>query len=420
MKKYLVLTGFLAFTLFVWAQNPTEELTFYQKQAQDASKQTQQELVNNLQSWLDANASLPAASKALILKANLEKNLKTYPDCLITLLRYKYEFSPIEKTNVQSVLKDGVKDFPKNEQEIYNDLINRRVPQADLPNRLDNFLALATKANLKGTYQPLVKEYNSFFKRFKNYEELDRLELMYGDLHRNNKNPYGALMQYQKVWEVYPDTKYKAAALRMQGDVYASNLKDYEKAKTIYEKVLNDFPTSLERPTAYYHLAVMEESQREYNEAVDHLGFAARLYQEQGDNDSLYDVLNFKAAIQEKKLKDYEGAAQTLKETSALFKNNEQKYIQTQLKLADLYNSKLRDNVSERKAYEDILRTYPNSKQADKAVFEIATLAKEAGEYQMAANYLERLIVNNPSSEYAGKAQRQLNSLNKKIAKTNK
>ena len=47
----------------------------------------------------------------------------------------------------------------------------------------------------------------------------------------------------------------------------------------------------------------------------------------------------------------------------------------------------------------------------------MATLAKEAGEYQMAAAYLERLIVNNPSSEYAGKAQRQLNSINKKIAK---
>ncbi|MBQ4493776.1 MAG: tetratricopeptide repeat protein [Elusimicrobiaceae bacterium] len=417
MKKYLVLTGFLTFALFVWAQNPLEELAFYQKQAQDASKQTQQELVNNLHSWLEANAALPQASKALILKANLEKNLKDYPDFLITLLRYKYEFSPVEKTNVQSVLKDSVKDFPKNEQETYNELINRRVPQADLPSRLDTFLALATKANLKDTYQPLLKEYNTFFKRFKDYEELDRLELMLGDLHRNNKNPYGALMQYQKVWEVYPDTKYKAASLRMQGDVYASNLKDYEKAKSIYEQVLNDFPTSMERPTAYYHLAVMEESQKEYNEAISHLGFAAKLYKEQGDTDALYDVLLFKAEIQEKKLKDYEGAAQTLKEIAALFKNNEQKYIQTQLRLADLYTSKLKDSTAQRKAYEDIIRAYPNSKQADRAVFEVATLAKEAGEYQMAAAYLERLIVNNPSSEYAGKAQRQLNSINKKIAK---
>ena len=417
MKKYLVLTGFLTFALFVWAQNPLEELAFYQKQAQDASKQTQQELVNNLHSWLEANAALPQASKALILKANLEKNLKDYPDFLITLLRYKYEFSPVEKTNVQSVLKDSVKDFPKNEQETYNELINRRVPQADLPSRLDTFLALATKANLKDTYQPLLKEYNTFFKRFKDYEELDRLELMLGDLHRNNKNPYGALMQYQKVWEVYPDTKYKAASLRMQGDVYASNLKDYEKAKSIYEQVLNYFPTSMERPTAYYHLAVMEESQKEYNEAISHLGFAAKLYKEQGDTDALYDVLLFKAEIQEKKLKDYEGAAQTLKEIAALFKNNEQKYIQTQLRLADLYTSKLKDSTAQRKAYEDIIRAYPNSKQADRAVFEVATLAKEAGEYQMAAAYLERLIVNNPSSEYAGKAQRQLNSINKKIAK---
>ena len=243
MKKYLVLTSFLSFTLCVCAQKPIDELSFYQKQAQEATKQTQQELINNLDLWLDLNASLPEASKALILKGNLEKNLRNYPESIITLLRYKYEFSNEQRTNVQSVLQDFEKDFPKNEQAVYKDLIKQRVPQADLPKRLDTFLNLATKANLKGTYQPLVKEYNSFFKRFKDYGELDRMELMFGDLHRSNKNPYAALMQYQKVWEVYPDTKYKAAALRMQGDVYAGSLKDYEKAfkwfKLSFEETIN-------------------------------------------------------------------------------------------------------------------------------------------------------------------------------------
>lgn len=417
MKKYLLLTGFLSLALCVCAQKPIDELAFYQKQAQDAPKQTQQELVNNLDLWLDLNAALPQASKALILKGNLEKNLRNYPESIITLLRYKYEFSNDQRTNVQSVLQDFEKDFPKNEQASYTGLIKHRVPQSSLPKRLDTFLNLATKADLKGTYQPLVKEYNNFFKRFKDYEELDRMELMLGDLHRNNKNPYGALLQYQKVWEVYPDTKYKAAALRMQGDVYAGSLKDYEKAKAIYEQVLNEFPNSVEKPTVYHHLAIMEEAQKEYNESANHLDFATKLYKEQGNNEALYDVLALKAEIQEKRLKDYNSAAQTLKEMAALVKDNEQKYIQTELKLADLCENKLKDTVSARKAYEDIIKAYPNSKQADKAVFEIANLAKEDGEYQLAASYLEKLIVNNPDSDYAGKAQRQLNSLNKKIAK---
>lgn len=417
MKKYLVLTSFLSFTLCVCAQKPIEELSFYQKQAQEATRQTQQALVDNLELWLDLNATLPEASKALILKGNLEKNLRAYPESIITLLRYKYEFSNEQRTNVQSVLQDFEKDFPKNEQAVYKDLIKQRVPQADLPKRLDTFLNLATKANLKGTYQPIVKEYNSFFKRFKDYGELDRMELMFGDLHRSNKNPYAALMQYQKVWEVYPDTKYKAAALRMQGDVYAGSLKDYEKAKAIYEKVLNDFPNSVEKPTTYYHLALIEGEQKEYNEALSHLNFATKLYQEEGNKEDLINALFFKAEIQEKKIKDYTGAAETLKELSSLVKNNEQQYIQTELRLADLCENKLKDISLARKAYEDIIKTYPNSKQADKAVFEIANLAKEDGEYQMAASYLEKLIVNNPDSDYAGKAQRQLNSLNKKIAK---
>ncbi len=417
MKKYLFLTGFLSFAICVCAQKPLDELAFYQKQAQDSTKQTQQALVNNLELWLDLNASLPEASKALILKGNLEKNLRKYPESIITLLRYKYEFSNEQRTNVQSVLQDFEKDFSKNEQAAYSELIKQRVPQADLPKRLDTFLTLSTKANLKGTYQPLVKEYKSFFKRFKDYGELDRVELMFGDLHRSNKNPEEALIQYQKVWEVYPDTKYKAAALRMQGDVYAGSLKDYERAKAIYEQVLNDFPDSLEKPTTYYHLALVENEQKEYNEALAHLNFATKLYKEQGNKEDLRDALSFKAEIQEKKLKDYEGAAETLKEIASLVKNDEQKYIQTQLKLADLCENKLKNTVLARKAYEDIIKTYPNSKQADKAVFEIASLAKEDGEYQLAAGYLEKLIINNPDSDYAGKAQRQLNSLNKKIAK---
>ena len=415
MKKYFIFAGILFFALFVNAQNPLEELAFYQKKAQNPTKQTQQELIKNLQSWIEVNRDLPEVSKALILKANSEKNLKAYPDFVITLLRYKYEFGT--SNNIQNALKESAKEFAKNEQEAYSKLINIKVPQSALPERMDTFLTLATKANLKGTYQPLIKEYEMFFKRFRDYDEIDRMELMLGDLHRANKNPYGALMQYEKVGEVYPDTKYKAASLRMQGDVYASDLKDYEKAKLVYAQVLNDYPTSLERPTAYYHLALMEEGQKQYEEALNHLDFAAKLYQEQDDKDSLYEVLLFKAEIQEKNLKDYEGTAKTLNKAAGLFINREKKFEEIQFKLADLYRSKLKDIVLQRKAYEDFIKAYPNAKQADKALFEAATLAKNAKDYQTARGYFEKIIVNNPSSSYANKAQRQINSIDKQLAK---
>ena len=48
MKKYLLLTSLLSLALFVCAQNPAQEFAFYQKQAQNASKQAQQEIINNL------------------------------------------------------------------------------------------------------------------------------------------------------------------------------------------------------------------------------------------------------------------------------------------------------------------------------------------------------------------------------------
>lgn len=417
MKKYLILTAILSFTLAAYAQDPSAELAFYQKKAEEANKQTQQEIINNLQIWLDENSSSDQLAQALVLRANLERELKEYPQFVITLLRYKYEFSANDKSKIQSALKDTAQEFSKNEQDSYNELINRTVPQTALAERLDNFLNYATKADLKGTYQPLKQEYQAFFKRFKNYENLDRLELMFGDLHRNNKQPYSALMQYEKVYNLYPSTRYHAASLRMQGDVYAGDLKDYSKARSIYEKVLNDYPTSIERPTAYYHLALMEETQKQYQEALDHLNFAAKLYQEQGDLNSLYDVLLFKAQIQENKLKDYTAAAETLKQAANLFKDKEDKFEEVQFKLANLYHSKIKDITLERKAYEDFIRVYPKAKQADKALFEAGSLAKQEKEFSMAKGYFEKLIVNNPSSDYASKAQRQLNSINKQLAK---
>ena len=61
MKKYLVLTSFLSFTLCVCAQKPIDELYLYQKQAQEATKQTQQELINNTDFWHELNDTLQEA-----------------------------------------------------------------------------------------------------------------------------------------------------------------------------------------------------------------------------------------------------------------------------------------------------------------------------------------------------------------------
>ena len=75
----------------------------------------------------------------------------------------------------------------------------------------------------------------------------DKVELWYGDLHRLNGNYLAAISQYKKAGELYPATPYKAASLRLIGDIYADNLKDTANATAYYTRVLREFPGSSER-----------------------------------------------------------------------------------------------------------------------------------------------------------------------------
>ncbi|MBO4707919.1 MAG: tetratricopeptide repeat protein [Elusimicrobiaceae bacterium] len=418
MKKLITLTLFLFCLAPLFAQSADTELEFYKSEINAADKKQLSSLEWDLNSWLERNYSLPSAADAMLYKAKVEYLNKQYAPAYLTLLKYVYEF-PTKKMP-KDLARQIVVEFPTKQQtELMQALTPGNLPQAT-EDRLNMFFTTANKLNLKDSNEHLLKDYSMFFTRFPGYENRDKIELLLGDSYRNDGNYLAALSKYDKVWKIYPSTKYKAASLRMKGDIYASELKDFEKAKDYYNKVLNDFPNSVEIPTVYKHLALLEADTKNYEVAMDEAQKAYEGYLKDGQKLEAYNALMLKAEVQEKNLKNYTAAVKTLKVAAELMPAEERYYVQAKQKEAQIQAKKLKDNYSERTVMEEIAAHFPTTENGVQALYRAAELAEKFGDAEKAKNQYKQVILNRPQSKAAVKAQKRITKIEKAALKSAK
>ena len=415
MKKILTLTLFLFCLAPVFAQSAEKELEFYKSEINKADKRQLSSLEWDLNSWLERNYSLPSAPDAMLQKARVEYLDKEYTRAYLTLLKYAYEF-PTKKLP-KDFVNQVVTEFPsKKQMQLMQALAPKNLPQAT-EDRLNMFFTAANKLELRDANEHLLKDYDLFFMRFPGYENLDKIELLLGDSYRNDGNYFAALSKYDKVWQIYPSTKYKAAALRMKGDIYAGELKDYEKARSYYTQVLKEFPSSVEIPTAYKHLAFLEANTKNYESALDNAQKAYEGYLKEGQKLEAYNALMFKAEVQEKNLKNYNSAVETLRVAADILADKEQYYVEAKQKEAKIQAKKLKDNYAEREVMEEIAIKYPNTENGVEALYRAAELTEKFGETAKAKEIYNRVILNRPQSPVAIKAQKKINSAERAAAR---
>ena len=418
MKHIITLTLFLFCLAPLFAQSAEKELEFYKSEINTADKKQLPTIEWDLNSWLERNYSLPSAHEAMIQKAKVEYLNKQYVHAYLTLLKYAYEFP--SKKMPKDLANQVVAELPKKQQtELMQNLAPKDLPHAT-EDRLNMFFTAANKLNFKDANEHLLKDYSMFFTRFPGYENKDKIELLLGDSYRNDGQYLAALSKYDKVWKIYPSTKYKAAALRMKGDIYASELKDYEKARGYYNQVLNDFPNSVEIPTVYKHLAMLEADLKNYDLAIDKAQKAYEGYLKDGQKLEAYNALMFKAEVQEKNLKNYNSAVETLKIAADLMPAQEQYYVEAKQKEAQIQAKKLKDNYAERDVWEEIAVRFPNTENGVEALYRAAELTEKFGDAAKAKEKYNRVILNRPQSKVAVKAQRKINSLDKAADKAQK
>jgi len=416
MKKLLLFALCVCGVTALFAQTAEEELKFYKHEVARADKKPVFIALEwDLNSWLERNPESASAPEALTLKAKVEYKAKQYTPAYLSLLKYTYEFP--DRQMPKDLMSRIIDEFSAKQQtELAQALAPKKLPEATA-DRLNAFFTAANNLNLKNSLDYLLKEYAAFFARFPEYENKDKIELLLGDLYRNNGNYLAALSKYDKVWQIYPSTKYKAASLRMKGDIYASEMKDYKLATENYKRVLSDYPNSVEVPTVYKHWALLEAENKNYASAVENAQNAYEGFLKDEQKIKAFEALMFKAEVQERNLKNYNDAVKTLKVAANTLKDVEDYYVEAKQKEAYIQAKNLKDAYAERAVMEEIALAYPKTENGVQALYRAAELTESFGDIESAREKYSHVILNRPQSRMAIKAQKRIKVIEKNAQK---
>lgn len=415
MKKTVLCALFFTLCAAAFAaENPT--LNFYQRQALMKGATSKQDrayasaLARGAGAWIAQNPQDPEVKTALLMQADYYLRAREEAKALVALYQVRFYFPSVQDlTLLSSNVEKAMENVSRGQKAQALKLLAVNTEGQSRTQKQAALLETLVKGNLEGIYEPVNGLFEQFFIENPAYGANDKLTLLHGDWHRQNGNYAAAVMAYKKVNELFPNTPYKAASLRMTADVYAGDLKDYDTATAVYNQVLKQYPDSAERGVVYKHLAVMEENRRDYPAA---LAYYDKAIADLGAQPAAYDAWRGKADVLTK-TKDFQGAYDTLLKTADLYSTDEDKYTGALTAAADTAHRRLRSPVLQSAALEKLLLMHPKTQNAPEILYDLAYAYETQDKNAQAAETYKRLIINFPTDKYASRAQTRLNRLEK-------
>lgn len=415
MKKLIFTVLLGCFTAAAGAQTPSaldfykQQLTAFPGQNTSANRAYAAALADGLNTWAIQHADHAQLHEALLLKARLELRAQQPGAALVTLMRLRYLFPHVQDELLTPLFEQAVADLPKNYRPVATRAFTAaRESTTPAKNEADALFVFSKLAG-KSFYAPATQAFEQFFQHYSTYTGNNEVALWYGDLHRLNGNYLAAIAQYQKAGALYPNSPYKAASLRLVGDIYADNLKDTAAATQAYTQVLRDYPGSSETGIVYKHMAILDENNKQYDSALINYDKAIELL---GAKTAAYDAYRGKADVFVK-LKDYQSAYNQLHHTAATFQANKTYYTECLLKAATLAKKDLRDNTRYTQTLEKLLASGPGADKTPQLMYDLAAAYEQMGQTQKAKTVYQKLILAYPTDKRAASAQSRLNRLTK-------
>lgn len=416
MKKFYLSAAVLFLCVTAGAKESEDALEFYQAQSRLLSENKRQDqayaaaLADALSVWQKRFPQDKQNKDALLLQADLFVRAQDYPSALAALLKSHYLFPvPNDSALLSSRVEAVMNELDKDQKGQALKLLAANVDSLNKEQRQDAYLRALYSIDTPDMYAVTAQEIDEFLAQNPGYAQNDKIEILYGDLHRRNHNPMAAAAQYKKVGALYPKTGYKAASTRMAADVYADDLKDPQTATAMYNQVLKNYPDSVEIGVVYKHLGIMEENNKNYENALAYYDKAIQMLE---GKPAAYDAMMGKADVYAK-MKDYQSAYNTLVQTADSFNENEEKYVSTMLKAAEVADRRLKDRSQKSVTLEKILLAYPQTRHAPEIMFELGYCYEKQGKNVQAAAMYKKLILAYPTDTFAEKAQPRLDRLNK-------
>ena len=417
-KLLLILSAALIAAPVLQAADMSAALDFYKKQALTISADPGREgrafakaLADNLGTWALQNPGQAATADALLLQTRLYLRAEDNADALVTLLKLRKVFPSADTSALKALLPQAAEAVQADSRNLVSQLFALPLPsEADTEaDREAEALYALSKLPGRTVYAPAAQAFETFFAFHPKYEDGDKVELWYGDLHRVNGNYLAAISQYKKAGELYSQTPYKAASLRLIGDIYADNLKDTANATAYYTRVLREFPGSSETGVVYKHMAILDENNKQFDSALINYDKSIELL---GNTAASYESYRGKADVYVK-TKNYGEAYNTLLKTANVFGSDEEKCTFSLLEAANVAKKRMRDQAKYMQALEKALVAHPAGPRAPQIMFDLASAYEQQGKKTQAVEMYKRLIINHPTNKLASRAQGRLDRLQK-------
>lgn len=417
-KLLLILSAVLIAAPAVKAADMSTALDFYKKQALTISADPTRDerafaktLADNVGTWVSQNPGQAATADALLLQTRLYLRAQDNANALVSLFKLRKVFPSADINALKALLPQAAEAVKADARETANQLFALPLPsetdtEAD---REAEVLYALSKLPGRTLYAPAAQAFETFFTLHPKYENGDKVELWYGDLHRLNGNYLAAISQYKKAGELYPATPYKAASLRLIGDIYADNLKDTANATAYYTRILREFPGSSETGVVYKHMAILDENNKQFDSALINYDKSIELL---GNTKAAYESYRGKADVYVK-TKNYGEAYNTLLKTANVFSADEEKCTFSLLEAANVAKKRMHDQTKYMQALEKALVAHPAGPRAPQIMFDLASAYEQQGRNTQAIEIYKRLIINHPTNKLASRAQGRLNRLQK-------
>ncbi len=416
MKKLLLPLFISLFSVCAWADSAQDALNFYKQELTSFPVQNSRStrayaaaLANGLETWLKQNPQSPAIPEVLLWQIRLFSQANDKGHALVTLFKLRYLFTQADRTQLTAMWSENLDALGKNRQEEATKLFAQGPSEkaVSAEQKEAEMLYALSKFSGEDFYPAATQAFENFFARYPHFPGNNEAELWYGDLHRGNKNYLAAIAQYKKADALYPNSPYKAASLRLIGDIYADNLQNTATATEAYTTVLRLYPHSAETGIVYKHMAILDENNKQYDSALINYDKAIELL---GDSSAAYDAYIGKADVYSK-TKQYENAYQVLQKVAELSSISKGQAADALAEAAQIAHKKLKDENRYVQSLEKAVLLSPADAKTAQRMYDIGSSYVAQGKLANAQDTYKKLILQFPTSKYASSAQGKLTRL---------
>lgn len=416
MKKLALSLLISIFGVCAWATNAQDALNFYKQeltsfptQNSRATRAYANALAAGLQTWLAQNEKNTAAPEVLLWQIRLFSQARNSGQALVTLFKLRYLFPQTDRTQLTAIWGENIQAVDYDLQDTATQLFAQGPSEkaTSAEQKEAEMLYALSKLSGEDFYPAAAQAFENFFVRHPFYAGNNEAELWYGDLHRANKNYLAAIAQYKKADALYPNSPYKAASLRLIGDIYADNLKNTAAATEAYTTVLRLYPNSSETGIVYKHMAILDENNKQYDSALINYDKAIELL---GDSAAVYEAYLGKADVY-RKTNQYENAYNVLHRAADLSNISKEQAADALAQAAQIAHKKLKDENRYVQSLEKAVLLSPADPKTAERMYDIGSSYVKQGKLANAQEMYKKLILQFPTSKYASSAQGKLTRL---------